>query len=636
MNLRMISASAACVCGVFVSLALSANALAAPTPFGHDCTAQNGVRFCPTSTLTERVPSWDGLPIDADVTLPTTGNGPWPLVVMLHGFGGSKATFEATNARGVLNAAGELITSTYHYNNIYFAQRGYAVVNYSHRGFGNSCGVVESRTSPECDRGWFHMADQRYEIRDAQTMIGKLVDGGIAQRGAIGVTGFSWGGGQSLQLGWLKNRVRTTDGKLVPWRSPKGHPLSIRAAWPRGEWSNLAWSLVPTGYFSDTAKGVAAEKAAPVGTPLGALAETKVLSLLLDADYAAPEGADPQVDPIGWSKLFAAGEPYGSVIRDVVSNLSRYSSITDLSGSPAPLLLQNGFADELFPPREALRAYNIARSRNPKAQVALQFGDLGHPRGSNKLNTFTQFNAQGSAFFDYWLRGRGKPLAPGSVSVMTQTCPAPTQKPPPAVVPPAGGPYRASSWRALSPGAVRASSAAKQTVLSADSDAALGSQFTFILGTTDACLTVPKTTSAGAAYYTVDAKRPFTLLGLPAIRATVAVKGTYAQLAARLWDIDPDGQQRLISRGVRRLTANQEGTIHWLLSGNGYRVQSGHQVRLELLGSDFTAKTPFQVPMYRPSNGSFSVDVSKLSLVLPTRERSAGVAGASSSRLLDR
>ena len=42
------------------------------------------------------------------------------------------------------------------------------------------------------------------------------------------------------------------------------------------------------------------------------------------------------------------------------------------------------------------------------------------------------------------------------------------------------------------------------------------------------------------------------------------------------------------------------------------------------------------LPMYRPSNGSFSVDVSKLSLVLPTRERSAGVAGASSSRLLDR
>ena len=627
MNLRMIRASAACVSGVLVSLALSASAIAAPTPFGNACTAQDGVRFCPTSTLSERVPSWDGLPIDADVTLPTTGSGPWPLIVMLHGFGGSKATFEAKNARGVINAAGELVTSTYHFNNIYFAQRGYAVVNYSHRGFGNSCGVVSSRTSPGCDRGWFHMADQRYEIRDAQTMIGKLVDGGIAQPSAIGVTGFSWGGGQSLQLGWLKNRVRTTDGKLVPWRSPKGRPLSIRAAWPRGEWSNLAWSLIPTGYFSDTAKGVAAEKAAPVGTPLGALTETTLLQLLLGADYGAPEGADPQVDPIGWSKLFAAGEPYGSEIKGVVTNLSRYSSITDLSGSPAPLLLQNGFADELFPPREALRAYNIARSRNPKAQVALQFGDLGHPRGSNKLNTFSYFNTQGSAFFDYWLRGRGKPLAPGSVSAMTQTCPSPNQKPPAAKIPPAGGPYRASSWKALSAGAVGMSSTRKQTVLSADSDAALGAQFSFIAGTLDDCLTVPRTSSAGAAYYALAATRPFTLLGLPAIRATVAVKGTYAQLAARLWDIAPNGQQRLISRGVRRLTANQKGTINWLLSGNGYRVEAGHQLRLELLGSDFTPKNALQVPMYRPSNGTFSVAISKLTLTLPTLQRSPGALG---------
>ncbi len=628
MGLRLTLTPAVVLVGLLSSLALAPSAIAAPAPFGHACTAQNGVRFCPTSTLAERVPSWDGLPIDADVTLPTSGNGPWPLVVMLHGFGGNKATFEADSARGVLNADGKLRNDTYHYNNIYFAQRGYAVVNYSHRGFANSCGKLASRTPPACDRGWFHMADQRYEIRDAQTLIGKLVDGGIAKRGAIGVTGFSWGGGQSLQLGWLKDRVRMTNGKLVPWRSPKGHSLSIRAAWPRGEWSNMAWAIVPTGYFANTAKGLAAEKAAPVGTPLGALTEAEVLLVLLSGDYAAPEGADPQVDPIGWSKLFAAGEPYGSEIKNVVTNLSRYSSITDLSGSPAPLLLQNGFTDELFPPREALRAYNIARSRNPRAPVALQFGDLGHPRGSNKFNTFAIFNAQGSSFFDYWLRGRGKPLAPGSVSVMTQTCPAPTQVPPPASTPPAGGPYRASSWKTLSPGAVRTASNRTQTVLSADSDAALGSQFTFLIGTQDACLTVPKTTSAGAAYYTLAAKRSFTLLGLPAVRATVAVTGTYAQLAARLWDIAPDGQQRLISRAVRRLTANQRGTINFLLSGNAYRVQAGHQVRLELLGSDFRAKTPFQVPMYRPSNGSFSVEVSKLTLELPVRERPTGRSGS--------
>jgi hypothetical protein len=65
---------------VFSMLLLGGTALAAPTlasaqpaPFGHACTAQNGVRFCPTSTLEQRVPSFDGVPLDADVTLPPAG-----------------------------------------------------------------------------------------------------------------------------------------------------------------------------------------------------------------------------------------------------------------------------------------------------------------------------------------------------------------------------------------------------------------------------------------------------------------------------------------------------------------------------------------------------------------------------------
>ena len=75
------------------------------------------------------------------------------------------------------------------------------------------------------------------------------------------------------------------------------------------------------------------------------------------------------------------------------------------------------------------------------------------------------------------------------------------------------------------------------------------------------------------------------------------------------------------------MTANQKGTINWLLSGNGYRVEAGHQLRLELLGSDFTPKNALQVPMYRPSNGTFSVAISKLTLTLPTLQRSSGALG---------
>ena len=43
-------------------------AAAAPVPFGHPCSAVNGVRFCPTSADVQRVKSFDGVPLDVDVT----------------------------------------------------------------------------------------------------------------------------------------------------------------------------------------------------------------------------------------------------------------------------------------------------------------------------------------------------------------------------------------------------------------------------------------------------------------------------------------------------------------------------------------------------------------------------------------
>ncbi len=83
------------------ALALAPAAAAAkpkgePAPFGHACTAQDGVRFCPTAGLEDRVPSFDGVPLDVDVTLPPSGSGPFPTIVMMHGWGGSKTAFEST------------------------------------------------------------------------------------------------------------------------------------------------------------------------------------------------------------------------------------------------------------------------------------------------------------------------------------------------------------------------------------------------------------------------------------------------------------------------------------------------------------------------------------------------------------
>src|SRR4051795_1830425 len=106
---------------------------AAPAPFGHACTPQNDVRFCPTSDLATRPTSFDGTPIDVDVTLPATGDGPFPTILLMHGLGNDKTSFEGTGD----------------YTNPAFAQRGYAVIPPTARGFGNSCGKP-SASSPGC------------------------------------------------------------------------------------------------------------------------------------------------------------------------------------------------------------------------------------------------------------------------------------------------------------------------------------------------------------------------------------------------------------------------------------------------------------------------------------------------------
>ena len=99
-------------------------------------------------------------------------------------------------------------------------------------------------------------------------------------------------------------------------------------------------------------------------------------------------------------------------------------------------------------------------------------------------------------------------------------------------------------------------------------------------------------------------------MGLPKVTATISTVGQFGELAARLWDVLPDGTQRLISRGVYRLTDNQSGQITFQLHGNGYTFGSGDTVKLELLGRDS--------PYYRASNGTFTIQLSNLTVSLPT------------------
>jgi pimeloyl-ACP methyl ester carboxylesterase len=574
-----------------LALVVPTAAAQAADPFGHPCIAQSGVRFCPTATDAQRVPSWDGVPLDVDVTLPPTGDGPFPAIVMMHGWGGNKASFESATPEGNGGA-------NYHYNNTYFAQQGYVVLTPSARGFGRSCGAIDSRTSPGCDTGWVRLADHRYEARDVQHVLGLLVDQGIVQAKKIGVTGISYGGIQSLSLARLRNSIRLPDGSFRAWRSPNGTNMKIAAAFSRWGASDLTYSLEPNGRFLDSRDYF------DVGQSIepGGVQKQSYIGVLYGAGLAfgfyAPQGAPFNADITGWKELTDKGEPETPAVLRVGRELTRYHSFAGLPGAPAPLLVQNGWTDDLFPAPEALRVWRILRPIK-EAHVAFQFGDFGHPRGANKAAVDQALNTQGAKFFDAYLKSSGKGPRRGSVTAYTQTCP---------VEAPADGPFRASSWDKLHPGNVRFRARATQKVTSSGGDPDIAKAIDPI-GGEKPCEPLPAARAPGTAIAKRKVGKPYTLLGLPTVRAEIKTKGRGGMIAARLWDVSA-GEQRLVARGIYRLRDNQTGKLVFQLFGNGWRFARGHTAKLELVGSD--------PPFVRASNFSFSVKVSKLSVDLPT------------------
>lgn len=571
--------------------AQSADAAVVDTALGIPCVPAGGVRLC-EGTLVNRVPSWDGVPLDVTVTLPPADSaGPYPLIVGLHGFGTAKQA-------GFGNPPTDFIR---------YAQEGYATLIYSARGIALSCGVIPSRTAG-CDKGWIHLADARYEVRDTQYLAGLLADEGWVKPRRIGVTGASYGGGQSLLLATLKDRIMKPDGSFAPWRSPKGKAMEIAAAAPQIGWSDLAYALVPSGRTLDF------RTANPYGPGFGVV-KYSYLTGLYAAEipgFYAPPGADPQADISNWKNEIDAGEPYDAkFVRKVKSLFKRYHSAYYLQDSlppdrreaPAPLVIYNGFNDDIMPVDEALRYYNLVRDRFPGAAIGLVFeATFAHNRG-NLAATPEIANRQRDILFAHYLKGdhAAKPLR-GAITT-TIGCNDVSSV----------GPFRTATWAAQHPGEVRLRSVPAQSFTSAGGSAATGVLTDPFFG--GACPATVAMPDPGAANYQTEPSRSgYTLIGAPTIRARIDVAGKYAQIDGRLWDVSPDGHETMVTHGSYR--PDPYGMQVFQLHPSGWHFAAGHSVKLELLGRDY--------PYAQPSKGEFSVTVSHLRLDVPVHEQPDG------------
>ena len=572
-----------------------------------DCGPTQGVYQC--SGL---VDTWDGVPLDATVTLPRAGAKRLPLVVNLHGFGNSKHEY--------LDPASQAYTG----HAFGWAKRGYAVLTYTSRGLWGSCGTPESRIANPvaCADGYIHLADVRYEVRDTQTLIGRLVDEGTAAQRRIGITGDSYGGGQTTMLAALANRTVLPDGRLVPWRSPGGRPLRVTAAAPVIPWTDLIYAIAPNG----RALSYALTPASATTNPVGVFKTSFANAIMAAAQFAtgpgqpvgepfipgrpmgflAPPGTDPEADVVGWVARADLGEPYDDAeARAIVETLTRYHSAFHIKPSrrPPPLLIASGFTDDLFPVDEALRFANRTKRLYPRLPLSLLLGDFGHQRASNKTRQRQRLVNAIRRWFGRHLKKKGR--ARTGVTAFTQTCPQGA---------PSNRAFFARRLGRLARGEVRHLWRAERTVSSSGGDPGTGTTLDPVAGGGNGCATVEGEVAPGTATYTLPrVKRPYTLLGAPTIRAKLRISGAdpdVAQLAGRLWDLGPGGRQTLIARGFYR---PRQGRSVWQLHPGGWRFATGHAPRLELLGSD--------APFGRPSNANFEIAVSNLQLRLPVRER---------------
>jgi predicted acyl esterase len=568
----------------------------AASKLGLSCTKVTTPDKVAYEKCTGQVASFDGLGLDADVSIPLNVSRARQTIVMLHGWSQDKTYWEAATKAG--DGA-----DTWHWNNVWFVSKGWVVVNYTARGFQQSCGMTDQDASC-APNGYTHLADRRFETRDSQLILGKLVDAGIAKAHELASTGDSYGGGQTWNLA-----------TSLPWKSPKGVKLQLTAGVAKYPWTDLNDSLAPNGRATPAAKQPASHDS-PYGIPkesyvagLWAVGRAKANGRYDSNPADFGTNLDEQLARVQQGEPYTSGDPVlsavvaGNKFRSAFYANDYFKRLAAGSIRPVPVMSIQGWTDPLFPAVQTLQMFRKLKAADPRYPIKMVFGDIGHSNAQNVPWQWHPINTTAYRFLEAKVLGK-KRLAPRAQAYSFQTECSGTAHPAPT----------SGTWSSLATGSVTLTSTTAATTTSATPNPGDGAASDPIAN--NGCLHEdPNTTDPGGAYYTFDNPKATHLLGLPTAKLAYALTGTDATVALKLWDEAPDGSKVLVTRGEYRLSTadgdKPSGTLETYLYGNDWVFPAGDKIVLQVTQND--------APYLRPDNLPSSIAWSKVTLSLPTR-----------------
>ncbi|WBB92987.1 alpha/beta fold hydrolase [Verrucosispora sp. WMMC514] len=332
-------------------------------------------------------------PVDLDTTLylprDAAAGRTVPAVLLAHGFGGTKES--------VRTDAEEL------------ADRGYAVLTWTARGFGRSGGQI-------------HLDSPDHEVRDAQRLLDWLaarpeIRTDAAGDPRVGVVGGSYGGALSLLLAAQDQRVDAIV-PMITWNdlSRAFLPESTGGEPTEGVFKS-GWAGIFFGGGGNVGSGPAGISGTGAETPEGAPGAGPPSPAPGQGPGTAPGAPTAGALPDPSCGRFAADvcaaylriAATGRADQAAVDLLRRSSPAGVLNRVTAPTLLVQGAADTLFPLAEAdANARGIAANGTP-VRVAWFTG--GHDGGAGPQTDSDRVKFLTAQWLDHYVAGDG--AAPG-------------------------------------------------------------------------------------------------------------------------------------------------------------------------------------------------------------------------------